>query len=305
MKNMMEDFERRHDRVSSRRQKSLTSIIITVNIVLYIAYEMAVRAWEWDFRFGPEGRLLFMTVWVASLFCLLPASGLFAAVARSFQEAGPIPGEVLKREDQAVSKLRKFFYYPGVYLNILAVAVLVELSGGLIESPYTPVLFGMVLAGQQLGRFRTNSKIFICTGAILVLALLFYERIFGIRVVPEAPAQLQFFILTSSFLIAALFTHLEKKPNYRAKGRFPPPQYVEIYYDDGHDAWRYALYERNSPLDPVIESSSGRKVEEVRNLIQKELTSTASLLGLNGFSLEWPESSEKESVGYVASKGSS
>jgi hypothetical protein len=304
MRAAMREFDKRHDRVSSRRQRNLSNVVIIVNISLYVVYEAAVRAWGWSFQFGSEGRLLFMTIWIASLLCLVPASGIPAAVSRLLQESTPLPGESGNRENPAVSRARKFFYYPGIYLNIAAVAVLVELSGGLIESQYSAVLFGMVLAGQQLGRFRTNSRILICIGAFLVLALFLHERLSGVRTVPHPPAELEFFILVSSFLIPALFAHIEKRPNYRAKGDFPPPQYVEIYRDEGYDAWRYALYDRHSPLDPAIDLSSGKNVEEARSLIEEKLKSIASLLGLKSSVLEWPDSSDNESLGYIVNKES-
>jgi hypothetical protein len=155
----------------------------------------------------------------------------------------------------------------------------------------------MLLAGQQLGRFRTNSAIFIFGGISLTLLLLSYEAIEGVREIEDPPDELVFFVLAMSFLTAALFTHIDKKPNYRAKGPFPQPTLVEIYTDDTN-VWRYALYSEDSPLDPTIESADS--MEKAQASVKEMLV---DITGIEESMLEWvTPSSRREALCFITKK---
>jgi hypothetical protein len=291
-------FIAHHDSMSSVRQRAISNIILIANVGLALLFAAATNIWGWRFAFGPTGIIVFSVTWTISLLCLILCSSLFAALSSAVEGLSTRPEAKRGQENPYLSGARKFFYYPGVFANIIAVAVVVEQSGGLIHSPFTAVLFAMVLAGQQLGRYRTNSSLFIVGGVVLTLLLLAYEGLEGIRVAQEPPRQLLFFILAASFLVAALFTHIEKRPNYRATGKFPPPTRVEIY-SDNNGTWRYALYCDRSPLDPVLEYENPvHTVQEAKDLLKDKLTSIAAHAGLKEPIIEWvPSRSEKEAYG--------
>jgi hypothetical protein len=169
----------------------------------------------------------------------------------------------------ALSRYRKFVYYPGVYLNFVAIAIFVEDSGGLVKSPFSAVLFALILGAQQLSRFKTNSRNYIAIGVATVAVLSAVEGVFGTRSVPSPPAQLYFWTLASALLLTALCTHSDKGTNYKARGRFPDPTLVELYVDDA-GTWRLALHCADARLDTPLEAPAGNtSLAEAQRLVEE------------------------------------
>lgn len=255
------NFEERHDELSSWRQQSIATVVFIVNLFLYVLFQVAKNSWNWHFSLGPDAKVLFYSTWfVATLFIAI-ASHIFNVlvdIPRSIR-GNPPPRPV--KEPPEITRLRKYPYYVAVLLYIFSIAVLVEQSGGLVRSPFTPVLFAMVLAAQQLGRFRTNSIIFLVMGILISLLLAAYERFAGLRSVPNPPDQLVFAILAAGFIAAALFTHVDKSPNFRARTVSPKPTHGALMREGSQPTWRMGLFVDRHGLDCILPYCSSGATE--------------------------------------------
>ena len=94
----------------------------------------------------------------------------------------------------------EYFFYPGGYLAFIAAAILVETSGGLVQSPITPVLFALVLSAEQFGRFTLNSWIAIGAGVLAAAVLVGYETQIGVA--HGFPGRATITIMALSFVVA-------------------------------------------------------------------------------------------------------
>jgi hypothetical protein len=95
---------------------------------------------------------VFYAPWAGSMFLLVAASDVPkspSVFGDAFSTGPAVPDTDMSQWD----RIRKYPYYGGVSLNLVAVAILVEMSAGLIRSPFTPVMYAIVLGGQQLGRY--------------------------------------------------------------------------------------------------------------------------------------------------------
>lgn len=297
---LIEQFEARHDRVSSIRQRAMANVTMVAIIALTVLLIAAVRAWHWNVEFDSAGLSLLVTLWVISLLCVIAASGLPAAIWRVIEEIRVEPDAGARRpgERRETWKRRKWFFYPGSYALILAVTVLIEQTGGLIRSPFNAVLYSLVLSGQQLGRFRLNSTIQVGIGAMLTVVLLAYERMFGLREVAEPPERLVFAILAISFATAAIFTHIEKKPNYKFTRAWPVGTWVEAYRD-ASGTWNFIVSGKGVKLGTPLGSGDW---EHARSRISEALNSGAyrSAYGARVVEVEWqPAANDHEAFGVV------
>ncbi|PRX68671.1 hypothetical protein B0I32_103633 [Nonomuraea fuscirosea] len=240
--------------MSTMRQRSISGILVWANIIMLALVVISVGLWRWRFNPSSESITLFLCLWITSILLLLAASGLWGALKNYAEGLNTHPEAMSRTEPPMLSRIRKYLYYPGALLNFFAIAVLVESSGGLLYSPFSSVLLSMVLAAQQLGRFRTNSILFTLFGALMVAMVLVWETMFGVSTVPPPPPGLLFFILSISFGMAAVFNHVGKPPNPRMVTSHIRPTRVEIYID-GAGIWRYTVYGKRSRLDPIIEIS--------------------------------------------------
>lgn len=241
---LFKDFEKRHDIVSSARQQKIANVVIVVNILLYVLFQIARSIWSWDFQLGTVGAPIFYLAWLISMCFLVLASDvpyLFIGISQ-WLRANPPLVRAPSREPLEITRARKYPYYLGVLLNLGAIGILVEQSGGLVTSPFSPVLFAMILAAQQLGRYRSNSWFFILFGLGTIAMLAIYERFAGLRTVASAPDELVFWILLAGFTAAAVFTHVDKVPNFRAMGGHPHPSHAALSLDSDGQAWRITLF---------------------------------------------------------------
>jgi hypothetical protein len=289
-------FHRHHDELSVQRQRTVADLTLLANIILIALSSIAIKMWHWHLTIGPLALVAGTVVWGISIALLIAASSLPRATASFTRNLGsaPTPPDSPDR----LAGARKFLFYPGTFLNFVAVCILVEESGGLVRSPFTPVLFAMALAAQQLGRFRTNSKIFISFGILATAALFLFERSNGLRSVAPPPDRLAFALLAAAFLVTAVYTHSDKTKNYRASGGFPPPTHVELYWDH-QGVWRYVLHCKNGRLDPLLEDVSDfDKLEEAKAAVKRRIDPIVA-----PGTLVWSDSSSREEVmAYISTK---
>lgn len=196
-----------------------------------------------------------------------------------------------------MTSTRKYVYYPAAYFAFLAIAISVEISGGLVRSPFTAVFFAMILGAQQLSRYKLNSRIFIVFAVISTTVLGLYESAVGIPSQPAPPVELNFYILAASLFVTAMCTHAAKPINYRARGTYPDPTHAEVYKSTGDDLWRFALYHRSTRLDSVLNVKLGSSIHEA----QAEVAAAAlGLCAETKSQIEWrAQRDHSEALGYI------
>jgi hypothetical protein len=249
---MLERFGRHHDYVSSRRQRRIADLALLMNAGIAVLYLWAVNHWNWHLDVSAGAEIATLGFWAAALIGMLAASSVPGAIPGFFNDIAETDGRVI--EPHWLRNARKYVFYPAAYANFVAAAIWIEVSGGLVDSPFTPVLLAMILTAQQLSRFKLNSFLFLTFGAAATGALAVYESKAGILDVPPPPVMLTFWILVISFLVTALCAHALKQRNYRASKTYPSPSDIEVYRDSA-GSWRYAMYCRRTPLDPVLSES--------------------------------------------------
>jgi hypothetical protein len=252
---LVDRFIKHHDQLSIERQRRLASLQLFVNALLLVIYLIAIHVWGWRFNLTTGEKEAGWTVWIISLVLLIVASSFMMPILDVFQAGRSRPGGSADPEPTWLATYRKFVYYPAVLGNLAAIAVFIEQTGGLVRSPFAPVLFALILGAQQESRFKSNSRLYIIAGVVITVALVGFEKAFGTRSVPNPPSHLYFWIVAAVFLLTAILTHIDKAVNYKARGRFPEPSHIELYVDDG-GIWRFALHSKGTRLDPVVELPS-------------------------------------------------
>jgi hypothetical protein len=243
-------FERQHDYLSATRQRRIADLALVMNVVIAVLYVFAVQYWDWHLDVPASAQWATIGFWGAALLGMLAASSIPGAIAGFFDEISDHEAG-RRREPLWIRNGRKYLFYPAAYFNFVAAAIWIEVSGGLVESPFTPVLFAMILTAQQLSRFTLNSSLFLAFGAVATGIIAIYETVAGIHEAPTPPPKLAFWILVASFVVTALCAHALKQRNYRASDSYPDPAVVEIYRDSA-GRWRYAMYCKRTPLDPLV-----------------------------------------------------
>jgi hypothetical protein len=210
--------------------------------------------------------------------------------------SGLTPGWNYEEHDEParIAAMRKYVFYLSGLLTLVAVAIMIEVSGGLVRSPFTPIVFALVLTQQQLGRFTTNSLIAIVTGIVTVVLLAGYEAVAGVRQEPPAPADLAFYILVFAFAVTALCGHLSKAKNVRASGQLPQPTHVALY-KMGDGVWLYTLYNGQTRLDSILRGDSITDMASAK-IRMKEILDALAPHG----PIEWLDShAGDETTGYI------
>jgi hypothetical protein len=156
-----------------------------------------------------------------------------------------------KPEPTFVLRARPWLFYPGVIANYVALAVLVELTGGFGKSPFITVFVALVLTAQQLARFRTQAAWTIGVGIVLTAGMLAYEQKFGAHDAGHIPERLDTLFVVLSLLIGGGITLLDKGQNYMERKYKHAPTCAHVYRD-GAGLWHYALYRDNHRRDPVL-----------------------------------------------------
>ena len=262
-------FKRRHDHLSAIRQRRIASIVIWTNIALAIVIAVSVSAWRWHPDISRSGWAWTISLWATSLVLIGLCSGIPLSIHDYLTGVSgrPVDPEDLELDNWA--EIRKYIFYPGTCINLAVVAVLIEQTGGLLYSPFSSVLLAMILAAQQLGRYRLNSALYVAVGVCLIVGMLIWESISPVPAPTDVPRGLLFFIIVTSFSTAAIFSHLSKSPNFRIDKVDTNPMLVEVYVD-AKGTWRYVLYSRSGRLDSAVRTIGadhkapiGKIIEEV------------------------------------------
>ncbi len=288
-------FRKHHDLLSIKRQRELATTQLVVNVLVVGLYLAAIHAWHWKLKLAGVEDGVCLALWAFSLVLLTISSQVMIALIAMRGGWGFGPGRSVAPEPAILSSYRKWVYYPAVYFNIIAIAVFVEETGGLVKSPFSPVLFALVLGAQALSRFRPNSRNYIVAGVVITGCLYLIEQALGTRNVPDPPRALSFWTVAAVFLVTALVTHGSKSRNYKAAGGFPAASSVELYGDPG--SWRFALYcDDNTKLDPLLELVPGQDTFADAQAKVEQL----ALAGNSGMRIYWWESRDKrEALGQI------
>jgi hypothetical protein len=221
---------------------------------------------------------------------------------RNFKEMGSAAPDRFTRENATLASIRKWLFYPGVYLNALTLAILIEWTGRLFHSPFTPLLFALILGGQQLSRFRVSSSLYISFGILLTLSMLAYESTQPASQAPEPPAGLAFALLATSFLFPAVIGHFEKGHNPRAGGTRPLPRVVDVSCND-HGVWNYCFYSSKGsrPINSIVEDiHGGDGLQSVKDFCNQRLRALCELEELPKPVLVWfDDATEAGAVGQI------
>jgi hypothetical protein len=294
LSNPLAKFRRHHDERSIQRQRDIATLICIADFIIIAFFVIAVVAWHWHVQFGGYSAPL-IALAALGYVLLLTASSLCVWARAIYQSVATDAPPSSFDDPLFLAKARKYLFHAGNLLNLLALCVLIEATGGIIRSPFTPVLYTMILGAQQLGRFRTNSKFFIWFGILATLALFAVEAVHGVRHVPPAPDRLAYYILAASFLATALFTHSDKAKNYRALKGFPKPTYVELYLDV-KGVWRYVFYCPTTRLDlPLDAIGANAPLDYAQDELQNRLCAITSLANTE-VEINWLSSTSSDQV---------
>lgn len=289
----LEKFAKHHDELSKTRQYHIAGFLLWTNAAFAIGYYWSQTHTKWHVVWRSETVVgFFLAVYLVSLLALVVASPVphklrLPEAFRMFAGQGQPPED----SEAWLRTHRRYFYYSGVYLNYTALAILVEQTGGVLKSPFTSVLFVLILGGQQLGRYSTNSKQFFVLGVVLPGVLLVGERyIWTLGSEPSPPGGLIIGLLYAAFIAAALLNHATKTPNFAAVERWPKPEWVKLQAieQDGKWMWFYSLYQGGRRLDSIV-STDCPDVRSAMRIIGRRYRGIAPI--------RWRESSIAEAEG--------
>ncbi|HKO20124.1 MAG TPA: hypothetical protein VJU82_14680 [Acidobacteriaceae bacterium] len=202
----------------------------------------------------------------------------------------------ITQSNDFIDSHRMIFYYLGVASNIVSFAILVEQTGGMLASPYTAPMVALILTGQQLSRFKTQSTCLISAGCIVAATMWLYESTIGLAPSPPAPRALGFTLLAISLVAAGAITNAEKDHNYLIEGMQRLPTHANIYRAaDG--TWHYVLYSSRYRLDPVVgnpssETGTAGQADTLRFLrtkIEAEVSSMYQAANWGAPKFVWPD----------------
>lgn len=297
-KRVHERFERHHDHISAVRQRAIANLACLVSISMAGLYYVAVNNWDWNLEISTATGIAVATLWSLGFAGMIYASSLPNILRKTWDQLGDGPAYEELDEPPWLTTSRKYAYYPAAYATFVATGISVEMSGGLVNSPFTAVFFTMILGAQQLSRYKLNSRLFIIFGVSATLLLALYQEVFGIQPQPTAPPALSFSILAASFLVTALCTHAAKPINYRPSGDYPDPTHAELHYGHGEGRWRFALYNRGTQLDPLIDADEQSLT--VGEAEEKVATIALSLCTHGQSHIDWRTADRgTEAVGYI------
>jgi hypothetical protein len=290
-------FDTHHDFTSSVRQRAIADLACVVSLTVLGIYFLAIGPWGWELTIPSGAGIAIICLWCLGLTGMVLCSSLPGVVARVLRQIGEGPAIEGSDEPDWLTRVRKYLYYPSAFATFLATAIGIEVSGGLVNSPFTSVFFGGILGAQQLSRYRLSSMVFILFGVLSSGLMALYEAAFGVPDQPPAPPELGFFALAASFLLAAICTHVAKPTNYQAKGQFPPPTHAELYRVPSENSWRFSLHHGGTRLDTTLDLTPGSSAQEAEDC----LTAIVLSLCVSGqHRVEWhTEGGPERRIGYV------
>ena len=296
----------RHDHIAFLRQGYLAAFMLMLDGFLIVLSLIVAYADKWR-PFTPDRLLLSGTLALASWLCLLLAAGTLGGLRDMWGGGiGRGPATQGHRDTDFFAKRRMVFFYAGVNLNLLTLAVLVEQTGGITTSPYITVFFSLILTGQQLSRFKTQSSLLISAGVALTAAMWAYESASGLLKSPAPPSTLTFLVVVTIFIGCGLITNYEKDHNYRVerseqneRKNLPTKAHV---YRDAKGFWHYAIYCEHHRLDPVIHHNATEATEAersralVRQKVEDVVKSMCQTAGWGEPAFDWQSYNEESEL---------
>jgi hypothetical protein len=295
---MRASFDAHHDHTSVVRQRTIANLALAVEIAIAVSYFVSVEYGGWHLEIARAAGVVVIVLASLGFIGMAMASSLPRVMLKLPESLSDVPVYEDLGEPQLLMSARRYLYYPASYLTFVATGIFVEVTGGLVNSPFTSLFFAMVLGAQQLSRFKLNSRIFIAFGVLATALLAGYEAVFGITGEPRPPAALTFYILAFAFLVTALCTHATKPENFRARGRFPDPSHAELYFSSSEALWRFSLYSRGSRLDAILDGSGpAMSMEDAQRAVAHAML---EICRHGQTTVDWQESPNGgETVGYV------
>jgi hypothetical protein len=251
---------KRHDEIAHERQKRLAALLVIANLAVGLGAVVAVLLTGWDLELTRTEWICIAIAVGISWVNLLIAAGFVGWILDLPSSLFPDGlGASAESPDARLLKGRRMaFYYVGVWANLVALAFIVEITGGLAESPFVALLIAFVLTGQQLSRFRTQSGLLYVSGLLIVALMILLEPIAN-PPTESAPHELEIAIVVLALVAGGLLNFTEKPENYLVK-KVRQPSRARIYRDGG-GVWRVCLLERVHRQDPVIFASLEAKGE--------------------------------------------
>lgn len=285
----------RHDEVSHERQQNLAALLVLVNLFVGAISLAIILEVGWDPELTRAEWVSFSVLVLFSWLNLLIAAGTLGWVFRLVLSMLPDGYGVEKPPDAGLlERHRMIFYYLGVWSNLLAIALMIEITGGLAESPFDALFIAFVLTGQQLSRFRTQSGLLYLSGLAVFGLMIAFEPL-ATRPDVAAPHELTIAVAFLALGAGGFLNYFEKPHNYLVEKHIKQPSHARVY-QDGQGAWRVALLESIHRQDPVIfgrmefdRSNDGRFPDGLKEKFQTYVDTMGQDAEWDSLRSAWPE----------------
>jgi hypothetical protein len=285
----------RHDEVAHERQQNLAALLVLVNLFVGAICLAIILEVGWDPEFTRTEWTYCLALVLFSWLNLLIAAGAVGwLISLLFSILPDSVGGARQRPDAGLlSRHRMIFYYLGVWSNLLALGLVIEITGGLAESPFDALLIAFVLTGQQLSRFRTQSGLLYISGLLVFGVILALEPVAS-KPVEAAPHVLTIAVAFLALVAGGFLNYFEKPHNYLVEKHVKQPSHARLY-QDGQGTWRVALLENTHRQDPVLfrqrtggASSNGEFPVGLKEKFQTFMDSMAQDASWGSLRSDWP-----------------
>ena len=278
-------FGKRHDSIAHERQRKLAQLLFLANLGIGVCAVLLMAYYDWSP--DPTGFELTLVILLIGLswLCLLTAAGAVGWLVGLLGglSVGPSTGDPAV-DDRLLAQHRMRFYYAGVIFNLAAFAVVIEITGGVAESPFMPLLIAFVLTSQQLSRFRPQAAVMLGVGLVVTGLMLWLEPLAS-EPATAAPHQLEIAAVMLALIGGGVLNWLEKAPNHYVS-KLEAPSKVLVYRDkQGH--WRFAFYERFHRQDPILLTASKADGDGFPDRLERQVLHYASEMATGA---DWGES---------------
>ncbi len=245
-------FGQRHDSIAHDRQQKLAQLLFLANLGIGLCAGLLMVYYDW----APEPtrfELILLAGLIAlSWACLLTAAGAVGWLVGLLGGLPATPSGDGAIDQKFLDQHRMRFYYAGVIFNLVAFAVVTEVTGGLAESPFAALLVAFVLTSQQLSRFQPQAAVMLGVGLLAAGLILLLEPLAS---EPEtvAPHQLEIAAVLLALIGGGVLNWIEKPPNHYVRKLEDPSQV--LVYRDVQGNWRFAFYRRSHRQDPILTRS--------------------------------------------------
>jgi hypothetical protein len=243
---------KRHDELAHERQQRLARLLVLANGLIGAISVAIIYATTWSLGLNRTEWVVIGGLILVSWLNLLIAAGSIGGAVNSVMSMMAEGSDASEKPVDArlLERWRMGFYYVGVWANLLALATIIEVTGGLVGSPFVALLIAFVLTGQQLSRFRMQSGLLYVSGLVVLLSMILLEPVFTKPSGP-APDELTLSVVAMALVASGWLNYVEKPHNYLVENRIRQPTRARIYRD-GAGVWRVVLLERIHRLDPVL-----------------------------------------------------